>query len=123
MGVRIFGISAQTTAYQQEFVRRFHLPFPLLSDAEFRFTRAIGLPTFVAAGERLLHRIAIVAGPDGRIRRVFDDIGVPAGNAGEVLAYLRAAVTEADGGAVGRSARRRHRSSRRRHRSSGRSPG
>lgn len=102
---------------------RFHLPFPLLSDAEFCFTRAIGLPTFVAAGERLLHRIAIVAGPDGLIRRVFDDIRVPAGNAGEMLTYLRTAVTEADSGAGGRSARRRHGSSRRRHRSSGRSPG
>ena len=104
-------------------MRRFHLPFPLLSDAELRFTRAIGLPTFVAAGERLLHRIAIVAGPEGRIRRVFDDIGVPAGNAGEVLAYLRGAVTEAGAGTSGRSARRRPRSSRGRHRSSGRSPG
>lgn len=88
----MFGISAQTTAYQQEFVRRFHLSFPLLSDAEFRFTRAIGLPTFVAAGERLLHRIAIVAAPDGIVRNVFDDIDSPAENARQVLAYLRGAV-------------------------------
>lgn len=73
-------------------MRRFRLSFPLLSDAQFRFTRAIGLPTFVAAGERLLHRIAIVAGPDGRIRKVFDDIEAPAANARAVLAYLRDAV-------------------------------
>jgi peroxiredoxin len=87
----VLGISAQTTAYQQEFVRRFQLPFPLLSDAEFRFTRAIGLPTFVVAGERLLHRIAIVAAPDGVVRKVFDDIDSPANNARHVLAYLRGA--------------------------------
>ncbi len=98
MGVRVYGVSAQTTAYQREFVRRFHLPFPLLSDAEFRFTRAIGLPTFVAGGERLLHRIAIVAGAEGRIRRVFDDIESPDENAREVLAYLRGAVSGAGEG-------------------------
>jgi peroxiredoxin len=91
----VFGISAQTTAYQQEFVRRFHLWFPLLSDAEFRFTRAIGLPTFVVAGERLLHRIAIVASPDGHVRKVFDDIDSPAENARQVMSYLRGAASEA----------------------------
>lgn len=73
-------------------MRRFRLSFPLLSDAEYRFTRAIGLPTFVVAGERLFHRIAIVAAPDGRVRKVFDDIDSPAENARHVLAYLRRAV-------------------------------
>ena len=32
LGARIFGLSTQDTAYQQEAVERLHLPFPLLSD-------------------------------------------------------------------------------------------
>ena len=87
----MFGISAQSTEYQREFVRRFTLTFPLLSDAEYRFTRAVGLPTIVVEGERLLHRVAIVADPNRRIQKVFDEIERPAENAREVLTYLRQA--------------------------------
>lgn len=76
-------------------MRRFHLTFPLLSDMEYCFTRAIGLPTVVVEGERLLHRITIVADPDGRIRRVFDDIEQPVTNAREVLGYLRGTISKA----------------------------
>lgn len=32
----VFGVSTQTTAYQQEMVARLHLPFEVLSDAECR---------------------------------------------------------------------------------------
>src|ERR1700694_5328088 len=32
LGVRVFGLSTQDTAYQHEAVERLHLPFPILSD-------------------------------------------------------------------------------------------
>src|SRR3546814_10916999 len=35
LGARVFGLSVQTTEYQREMVERLHLPFPVLSDAEF----------------------------------------------------------------------------------------
>ena len=42
----IFGLSSQTTEYQQEVKNRLHLPFELLSDATFLMKEALGLPTF-----------------------------------------------------------------------------
>ena len=41
----VYGLSTQDTAYQREAAERLHLPFPILSDAELQFTRAIELPT------------------------------------------------------------------------------
>jgi peroxiredoxin len=35
-----FGMSTQTTSYQQEMVNRLHVPFEVLSDEHLRFTRA-----------------------------------------------------------------------------------
>src|SRR5947209_8781542 len=40
----VFGVSTQTTAYQQEMVKRLEVPFEVLSDAPFAFTKAIPLP-------------------------------------------------------------------------------
>ncbi|HVB59223.1 MAG TPA: redoxin domain-containing protein [Candidatus Acidoferrales bacterium] len=36
----VFGLSMQTTAYQREMVERLHLPFEILSDAEFTLCAA-----------------------------------------------------------------------------------
>jgi peroxiredoxin len=49
--VKVFGLSNQDTAWQQEFVSRSRLPFPLLSDEGGAFARAVPLATFLA-GER-----------------------------------------------------------------------
>src|SRR5690348_16440414 len=38
---QVFGLSTQDTAYQQEAANRLHLPFPLLSDVQLQFTRAL----------------------------------------------------------------------------------
>jgi peroxiredoxin len=46
LGATVAGVSTQTTAYQQEFAERNHVPFDLLSDADLRLTRAMRLPTF-----------------------------------------------------------------------------
>jgi peroxiredoxin len=76
LGARVFGLSTQTTEYQREAVTRLHLPFALLSDAEFTFTRALRLPTFEFAwsfGDQpaeLIKRLTLVI-RDGRIEHVF----------------------------------------------------
>jgi peroxiredoxin len=57
---RIFGPSTQDTDYQREAAERLHLPFPLLSDAQLKFTRALDLPTFIAAGMTLLKRMVLI---------------------------------------------------------------
>ena len=57
----VFGLSAQDTEYQREMVERLHLPFLVLSDANFKFCELMRLPTFEASGMRLLKRVTMIA--------------------------------------------------------------
>jgi len=93
LGVRVVGVSTQTTTYQREFVERNHAPFDLLSDAALRLTRALRLPTFefpVASGgpTTLIRRMAWYA-DRGTIRHVWYPVFPPDRNAATVLAWLR----------------------------------
>jgi peroxiredoxin/catechol 2,3-dioxygenase-like lactoylglutathione lyase family enzyme len=85
----VFGLSTQDTAYQREAAERLHLPFPILSDAELKFTHALKLPTFSTAGMTLLKRMALVV-DDGVITKVFYPVFPPDKNAADVVAWLRA---------------------------------
>lgn len=84
----VFGLSTQDTDYQREAAERLHLPFPILSDAELKFARALRLPTFTVAGMTLLKRMALVV-DDGVIGKVFYPVFPPDKNAEEVIAWLR----------------------------------
>ena len=88
LGVQLFGVSAQDTEYQREFGELTHLPYPLLSDAQFVLTDALRLPTFEAGGMRLIKRLTLVVS-NGRIEKVFYPVFPPDKNAEEVLDYLR----------------------------------
>jgi peroxiredoxin len=88
LGVRVFGLSTQDRAYQQEMVERVGVPFQVLSDHELALTRALDLPTMDVAGQTLLKRIAWIA-RDGVIARTFYPVFPPDANAAEVLAALR----------------------------------
>ncbi|MEY4496401.1 MAG: hypothetical protein RL744_1465 [Pseudomonadota bacterium] len=61
LGAEVAGLSVQSTEYQKEMADRLHLPFPVLSDADYQFQKALQLPTFVAAGMTLLKRITLIA--------------------------------------------------------------
>ncbi len=61
LGAQVLGLSVQANAYQQEMAARLHLPFPVLSDLDYQFQRALNLPTFVAAGMTLLKRVTLIA--------------------------------------------------------------
>lgn len=89
LGAMVFGVSTQSTAYQREMVERLHLPFPVLSDADFAFTEALGLPSFSVDGMRLLERLTLIV-EAGRIAAVLHPIPAPERNAEDVLAWLRA---------------------------------
>jgi len=89
LGCRIFGLSTQTTEYQREMVARLALPFPVLSDAKLELVHALSLPTFQAAGEVLIKRMAWVI-EDGRIVKVWYPVFPPDENAAQVLNWLRA---------------------------------
>jgi len=83
----LFGLSTQTQDYQREAADRLHLPFPLLSDHELKLAEDLALPTFEAAGMRLLKRLTMVIG-QGRIEQVFYPVFPPDRSAADVVAWL-----------------------------------
>ena len=86
---RVFGLSTQDTAYQQEAVARLHLPFPVLSDEKLALATALRLPTFTAAGMTLLKRMALVI-DDGAITHAFYPVFPPDRSAADIVAWLQA---------------------------------
>jgi peroxiredoxin len=89
LGANVFGLSTQESDYQREAVKRLHLPFEILSDAEFRFARALRLPTFDIEGMTLIKRLTLVL-RDGKIEKVFYPVFPPDRHAEEVVAWLAA---------------------------------
>lgn len=84
MGATVYGLSTQDTEYQSEAVQRLHLPFPLLSDAQLDFARALRLPTFVFAGFELIRRLTLIARA-GRIEEVLYPVFPSDADAGRVI--------------------------------------
>jgi peroxiredoxin len=89
LGAEVFGLSSQTTAYQQEMAQRLHLPFEVLSDADLRFAEALRLPTFVFAGMTLIKRLTLIL-REGRIEHVLYPVFPPDQSAAQTIAWLRA---------------------------------
>ncbi|MGK2921567.1 MAG: peroxiredoxin [Methyloceanibacter sp.] len=87
LGASVFGLSTQDTAYQRELADRLHLPFEILSDAQFRLTNALRLPTFEVDGMRLIRRLTLVV-RGGTIEHVFYPVYPPDAHADEVLRWL-----------------------------------
>lgn len=84
----IFGLSTQDTAYQQEVKERLHLPFPLLSDENLEFTKALNLPTFVWEENKVLKRLTMAI-RDGKVVKVWYPVFPPDKNASDVVQWLR----------------------------------
>src|ERR687893_367771 len=70
LGARVFGISAQDSAFQKKLAQRLRLPFELLSDQDLTLAEAHGLPLLEADGLRLLRRLTLIVA-DGQIQKVF----------------------------------------------------
>ncbi len=83
----IFGLSTQTTDYQREAVERLHLPFPLLSDVDLTFTKAMNLPTLSVDGMTLLKRLTLIV-DKGQITHVFYPVFPPDQNVQQVIDWL-----------------------------------
>lgn len=87
LGVAVFGISGQDTAYQREFATRLGLPFPLLSDESFALRDGLALPTFTTGGVTYLKRLTLLI-ESGRIARIAYPVDRPGQHAAEFLADL-----------------------------------
>lgn len=93
LGVGVYAVSTQTTAYQREFAERMHIPFPILSDAGLALTRALRLPSIempaVEGGPTtLLKRMAWFC-ERSRVEHVWYPVFPPDRNAAEVLGWIR----------------------------------
>jgi peroxiredoxin len=96
----VFGMSTQVPEYQREAAERLYLPYALLSDADFKLTHALRLPTFEVQGrlegEResevtqtvLLKRVTLIVYA-GKIEHVFYPVFPPDQNADQVVAWMR----------------------------------
>jgi len=87
LGAHVFGLSTQTTDDQRELVRRLHLPFEILSDADLRLAAALRLPTFEIDGMRLIKRLTLIA-RDGAIEHVFYPVFPSDESASQVVQWL-----------------------------------
>jgi peroxiredoxin len=88
LGADVYGVSTQSTEYQQEMVKRLEVPFEVLSDAQFALTTALRLPTFTVEGMTLLKRLTLIA-RRGTIEHVFYPVFPPDKHAEEVMAWLK----------------------------------
>jgi len=88
LGAEVFGLSTQTTEYQREMAERLHLPFEVLSDTTFQLCDTLRLPTFAAAGMRLLKRLTLIV-RDGRIEHVLYPVFPTNESADQVLRWFR----------------------------------
>jgi len=85
----IFGLSSQASAAQRDFATRAGLPYLLLSDAEFAFADALGLPRFETGGVTYLRRLTLVV-RNGVIYRCIYPVHPPQTHASALLAELSA---------------------------------
>lgn len=85
---RVLALSTDRQEYQQDLVRRLHLPYPMLSDPALSLASALDLPTFRANDMSLYKRLTLIIDGD-RITHVFYPIFPPDRHADEVLEWLR----------------------------------
>jgi len=88
LNTRVYGVSTQSTEYQREMAGRLHVPFEILSDAEFKLCDALRLPTFEVNKMRLMKRITLTVRA-GRIVHVFYPVFPPDKSADAVLDWLQ----------------------------------
>lgn len=86
---RLFGLSTQSTAYQQEASERLHLPFAILSDERREFARALDLPLMETSGMILMKRLTLII-RDGEVEHVFYPVFPPDRSAADVMEWLAA---------------------------------
>ncbi|MHB1605072.1 MAG: peroxiredoxin [Leptospirales bacterium] len=85
LGADVVGVSMDTQNRQEQFARKYHIPFPLLADHHGTIARAYG-----AAGGflNLDHRYSFLINPQGILVKRYLDVD-PDRHAGQILKDLR----------------------------------
>jgi len=95
-GVVVLGVSADAAESHQKFIKKYKLPFPLLSDLDRKVMAKYG-----AWGEKVLYgkrtvgviRSTVWVGPDGKVRKHWAKVRDAAAHPEEVLEAVRAAAS------------------------------
>jgi peroxiredoxin Q/BCP len=83
LGAAIVGVSVDDVSSQKEFADKYHLPFPLLSDAEQEVAERYGVLRGAVAS-----RQSFIIDPNGHIAKHYAQVN-PQDHSGQVLADLR----------------------------------
>ena len=87
LGVALLGVSTDDVKSQEEFANKYHLPFPLLSDADGSVAASYG--SFTSFGPiKFAKRHTFIIDPEGKIARIYRSV-TPKTHSSQVLADLK----------------------------------
>ncbi|QNJ99904.1 peroxiredoxin [Dyella telluris] len=85
-GADVLGVSLDDVKSHAEFAAKYHVPFPLLSDADSKTAQAYGVLAS-KLGFKYARRTTFLIDPQGRIAKVYPDVD-PEKNSAQVLSDL-----------------------------------
>jgi thioredoxin-dependent peroxiredoxin len=85
-GADVVGVSLDDVKSHAEFAAKYHVPFPLLSDAKRQVATSYGVLTS-AVGLHFAKRTTFVIDPNGKIAKIYRDVD-PEKNSAQVLSDL-----------------------------------
>jgi thioredoxin-dependent peroxiredoxin len=89
-GAVVLGVSKDSAASHDKFVKKYKLPFTLLADEDKTIARAYGVwgeKSFLGKKYMGMHRVTFLIGPDGKIKKIWPKVK-PEEHAAEVLVAL-----------------------------------
>lgn len=89
-GAVVLGVSVDSVKAHDKFVKKFKLPFTLVSDEDKKIVEAYGVwgeKSFMGRKYLGTHRVTFLIGPNGRIKKIWPQVK-PEEHAEEVLAAL-----------------------------------
>lgn len=86
LGAKVLGVSVDDVRSQKEFADKYHLPFPLLSDANKEMAEAYGVLRNLGV-MKIARRESFIIAPDGSVAKHYGKVD-PAGHSAEVLSDL-----------------------------------
>lgn len=87
-GADVLGVSLDDVKSHAEFAAKYHVPFPLLSDADSKTAQAYGVLAS-KLGFKYARRTTFLIDPQGKVAKVYPDVD-PEKNSAQVLADLAA---------------------------------
>lgn len=85
-GADVLGVSLDDVKSHADFAAKYHVPFPLLSDADSTTAQAYGVLAS-KIGFKYARRTTFLIDPNGKVAKVYQDVD-PEKNSGQVLADL-----------------------------------